>query len=440
MDHAILVAAGTGIEGERLDSHGNAVFGGIPQLNRLIITAERAGIKKFTVIIEKDDSPLKNLLNSDKRIKSQITWHTIGSPISFEPSPSLILQSNLVINPTGLSCLMNCDVTEDEIAVLVDGSKDAWVKIDGEIIEDLFSEGGKAVGAFVAYGSLLEKSIMNSMSLKSWTKELVGRESVKFVKFSDGYWTRLSSSEDSVKKAEDILFSHVGKTETGWISRNINSKISLPTSRLLVRTPLTPNMISVMINIIGMLSGPFYATGHPVLGALFLQIATVLDRCDGEVARVKLMETKRGQWVDTISDQVTVLSFLIGVPLGYYSITKNPMAIALGSLNIGIFLFFLAWSFYFLLRYTDSGSLVSYFNVDKMIGDKNRSFVHKLIGIVRPMSRRNFYSLGFLILAIIGGYPWVLGITSLALVLFLIHQIEDIIKLRKLRPPISQLS
>jgi phosphatidylglycerophosphate synthase len=198
-------------------------------------------------------------------------------------------------------------------------------------------------------------------------------------------------------------------------------------------------MISVMINIIGMLSGPFYALGHPVLGALFLQIATILDRCDGEVARVKLMETKRGQWVDTICDQFTVLSFIIGVPVGYYLITKNPIIIVLGSLSVGIFIFFVIWSFYFLVKYTNSGSLVAYYNVDKLIGEENRSFVHKLIGIIRPMARRNFSSLAFLIVAIIGGYPWVLGILCTVSVLFLIHQTEDIIKLRKLRPPSNPL-
>lgn len=434
MDHAILVAAGTGIDGEKLTHYGEVVFGGIPQINRLVITAERAGIKRFTIIIDRDDSPLKELLSKDRRIKSEITWHPLGSPIKFDSSPSLVLQSNLVISPSALSGLMNTDVSEDEIAVLVDENKDAWVKTKGGIIEEIFLSGGKAVGAFVAHGSLLEKSILDSMSLNSWIKELVGRESVRFLSFRDGYWMRLSSDERSIKKAEDLIFSYVGKTETGWISRNINSKISLPTSRLLVRTPLTPNMISVIINIIGMLSGPFYALGHPVLGALFFQIATILDRCDGEVARVKLMETKRGQWVDTISDQITVFSFIIGVPLGYYLTTKNTIALLLGGLNLGIFIFFVIWSFYFLIKYTNSGSLVSYFKVDKLIGDENRSFLHRLIGIVRPMSRRNFYSFGFLIVAIIGGYPWILGITSIALLLFLTHQIEDIIKLRKLKP------
>ncbi|MEZ4547775.1 MAG: hypothetical protein R3B51_08670 [Thermodesulfobacteriota bacterium] len=151
------------------------------------------------------------------------------------------------------------------------------------------------------------------------------------------------------------------------------------------------------------------------------------------------METKKGQWVDTISDQATVLSFLLGVPIGYYSLTHNPIALILGGLNISIFIFFVIWSFYFLKKYTNSGSLVAYFEVDKLVEADKPSFVRRLIKIVRPMSRRNFYSLGFLVVAIIGGYPWVLGFTSAGLILFLVHQLEDIIKLRKINPESSIL-
>jgi len=73
MDHAIVVAAGTGIEEEKLSLHGKTVFGSLPQIKRLIITAQRAGIKKFTIITEKGDSSLKDLLSGDKRIESDIS-------------------------------------------------------------------------------------------------------------------------------------------------------------------------------------------------------------------------------------------------------------------------------------------------------------------------------------------------------------------------------
>jgi hypothetical protein len=116
MDHAILVAAGTGIDGEKLQLYPKTVVAGVSQLKRLIITAERAGIKKFTIIFD-GDNQLKDILKNEKRIKSEIVWHQLGSPIQFEQKPSLILQSNLIINPPGLSDLIDCEVAEDEVVV-----------------------------------------------------------------------------------------------------------------------------------------------------------------------------------------------------------------------------------------------------------------------------------------------------------------------------------
>jgi hypothetical protein len=115
------------------------------------------------------------------------------------------------------------------------------------------------------------------------------------------------------------------------------------------------------------------------------------------------METKKGQWVDTISDQFTVLSFLIGVPLGYYFISHNTIALVLGGINVSFYLFFVIWAFYFLKRYTNSGSLVTYFEVDKLVEPQKTSLIRKTLKILRPLGRRNVYSLAFILIAIVEG-------------------------------------
>lgn len=434
MDHAIVVAAGSGIENTDLNTYGDIEFGSLPQIKRLIITAQRAGIENFTIITDDSDSPLRDLLTNDKRIESSINWTTIEEKIDFKDAPYLVLQSNLLTTPDALSNFIDTNVDKDEVFILTDTSDDQWIKTDGDSVEEITSSGGKAVGAFIASGQLLEHYFSDSKSLHTMIPQLINEGKAKYREFSGKYWMRLTEDANTAKVAEDLIFNYVGKTATGWISININSKFSLPTSRQLIKTPLTPNMISIGINIIGSLCGIFYALGHPVIGALLMHTATILDRCDGEVARVKLMETKKGQWVDTISDQFTVLSFLIGVPLGYYFISGKPIALILGGINVSIFLFFVIWSFYFLMRYTNSGSLVTYFKVDNLVEPQKTSFVRKLIKIVRPMGRRNVYSTAFIFIAIFGGYPWVLGLTTIAAILFFIHQFEDILKLRRIKP------
>lgn len=434
MDHAIVVAAGTGIENTDLGSYGNIEFGSLPQIKRLVITAQRAGIQHFTIITEDCDSPLKDLLANDKRIESIITWVNLQETIQFEHIPYLIIQSNLLTTPQAISSFIEGEIENDQIYILSDTSDDPWVKFDQDRVLEITQDGGKAVGAFIASGELLNQNYFDSKSLYNIVPQMVNEGKAKYRKFMGKYWMRLSDNANPAKEAEDLIFNYVGKTATGWISRNINSKFSLPTSRQLIKTPLTPNMISIGINIIGSLCGIFYALGHPVIGALFMHTATILDRCDGEVARVKLMETKKGEWVDTISDQFTVFSFLLGVPIGYYLIAGKPIVLILGGINISIFLFFVIWSFYFLTRYTNSGSLVTYFKVDNLVEPQKTSFIRRIIKILRPMGRRNVYSTVFIFIAIFGGYPWLLGITTIAAILFFIHQFEDILKVRRIKP------
>jgi CDP-L-myo-inositol myo-inositolphosphotransferase len=434
MDHGIVVAAGRGIEKTDLSTYGGIEFGSLPQIKRLIITAQRAGIEHFTIITEDSDSPLRDLLANDKRIESSINWATIEEEIDFKDIPYLVLQSNLLTTPNALSNFIDTNVDKDEIIVLTDTSDEQWIKTDGDSVREITSSGGIAVGAFIASGELLGQYFLESKSLNTMIPQLINEGKAKYRDFSDKYWMRLTDDPNTAKTAEDLIFNYVGKTATGWISININSKFSLPTSRQLIKTPLTPNMISIGINIIGSLCGIFYALGHPVIGALLMHTATILDRCDGEVARVKLMETKKGQWVDTISDQFTVLSFLIGVPLGYYFISGKTIALILGGLNVSIFIFVVIWSFYFLSKYTTSGSLVTYFEVDQLVEPQKTSFMRKIIKIGRPMGRRNVYSTAFVFIAILGGYPWLLGLTTIAAILFFIHQFEDILKLRRVKP------
>ena len=431
MDHALIVADGTGIDGVELNSFPTQNLVGVPLLNRLIIVAQRAGITKFTILSDSKNYEAIENVGNDKRIDSEVIWHSRGDKIELESLPYLVLQSNLLITPETLSRLVGEKVTKNDFLILVDKTDDPSLTFNSKRIEGGFTSSGKAIGAFIANGRELKKAINGSDPISKYVQDKLGSGSSKInhLEINEGYWYHLTNSHESFRQAEDILFSNVGKTATGWISRKINSKFSLPTSRILVKTPLTPNMISVLINIIGMLSGVFLALLQPVLGCFFLYLATVLDRCDGEVARVKLMETKNGQWVDTISDQFTVLSFFIGLTIGYYRVSDSNMAIVFGLFNLFVLFFFLSWSFYYLANYTNSGSLVSYFTVDKY-GDKP-SLIRRFILFLRPMSRRNAYAMGFLIVSIIGGYSWMFGLLTFAMVLFFIHIVQDIIKIKR---------
>jgi len=412
MKQALIIASGIGIIGEELNLYPQLNVSEVLQLKRLLINSERAGINRFTIFCDESSKLSLLKISNDMRIQSQIEFVCENDGFKFEDGFAYVLQSNLLTYYTTIKAFIESSEKESGNTILSDNEDNT-------------------------YGLLrLKKTDINKIRKTGDLTQILGGKSkspIKNLPISDGYMMNLSSTKESLDEAKDLIFSNVGKTATGWIAININGRISLPLSRQLVKTSLTPNMVSVLINVIGVLSGPFYALGHPVIAALCMQIATILDRCDGEVARVKLMETKRGQWVDTISDQVSMLSFYIGLPIGYYILAQSNWIIVVGIINVLFFIFFIAWSFYFLLKYTDSGSLVAYMDVDNFIDEKKTTPVRKFISFLRPLGRRNVYSLAFLVLAIVGGTKYVFIFASIGITFFFLHVLEDIIKLSKIK-------
>ncbi|MBN2715062.1 MAG: CDP-alcohol phosphatidyltransferase family protein [Deltaproteobacteria bacterium] len=124
----------------------------------------------------------------------------------------------------------------------------------------------------------------------------------------------------SAKQAQRALFLSLIKPIDGVISKKINRKVSLSITRLLIHTPVSPNGLTVAIMMLGVLSGvAAYFAEHwwslIIAGALF-QTQSMLDGCDGEIARLKYQFSTRGQWLDSIGDDITNYVFCLGLSLG----------------------------------------------------------------------------------------------------------------------------
>ena len=83
------------------------------------------------------------------------------------------------------------------------------------------------------------------------------------------------------------------------------------------------------------------------------------------------------------------------------------------------------------MRYTESGSLVAYYDVDKIVDKKDMTIIRRFIALLRPLGRRNVYSIAFLLMAIIGGYPLVFIFATIGIIFFFLHVFEDFIKINK---------
>jgi phosphatidylglycerophosphate synthase len=131
-------------------------------------------------------------------------------------------------------------------------------------------------------------------------------------------WRRVQRPDD-VRDAETLLLRALLKPADGIVARNINRRISTTLSRYLARRAITPNMVSAVVLLLGLCAGPFAALGTYLglaLGGLCYYVSSVLDGCDGELARLKYLSSPLGVWVDTIVDDLVGLSFLGGLYFG----------------------------------------------------------------------------------------------------------------------------
>lgn len=137
--------------------------------------------------------------------------------------------------------------------------------------------------------------------------------------------------------AEMALLATLGSPSDGPIAR-FDRAISTRISRHLVRTPLRPNHITTIGTLVG-LSGAWalaqgtYAWG--VLGTLLFWLAIIIDGCDGEVARLKFLESRFGYLYDVTTDNIVHAAIFAGMGIGLYRADPSQPFLLLGALLVG---------------------------------------------------------------------------------------------------------
>ena len=133
-----------------------------------------------------------------------------------------------------------------------------------------------------------------------------------------------ASSPTAIRKAEKALFRSLIKDTEGFMSKHVERPISLAISKRLVETSLTPNqmsLISIFVGLIGALLMSWPDRFWPICGALLFLFHSILDGCDGELARIKFMESRLGGVIDFWGDNVVHAAVFIGIAR-HWSATK----------------------------------------------------------------------------------------------------------------------
>lgn len=165
------------------------------------------------------------------------------------------------------------------------------------------------------------------------------------------------------KAAARYLERMIHKPQDGPVTRWLYRPVSIPITRLLLRYPITPNQVSYAVAALGVVSVVIAMDAsydRVTLGAAIMLAAGYLDGCDGEIARLKLLSSKLGAWLDTITDELSQLFFMIA--LGYHNYLRSGDSLWLASIGVGTAAYLIAIGgiYYWLIVVLDSANSQDY--------------------------------------------------------------------------------
>ena len=114
---------------------------------------------------------------------------------------------------------------------------------------------------------------------------------------------------------------HETAWKDGFLAHHLDRHISWRIAVRLGRTTVTPNQVTLANTALGLIAAAIIAIGGywaPLLGILMLLVSITLDGVDGELARMKLMQSDFGGMLDAVTDSIVNFAMFVGVAVGAY--------------------------------------------------------------------------------------------------------------------------
>ena len=134
---------------------------------------------------------------------------------------------------------------------------------------------------------------------------------------------------ESIKELKKIC----QKKNDNWYGRYFVRKISIYITKLLLKTDVTPNQISGLSILIGIIAGIFFVFGnywYTLVGASVLLLSNIVDCVDGEIARYRKSASVAGKYIESLNDYIVHPFIFVCITFGLYNIFHNVFIFVLG--------------------------------------------------------------------------------------------------------------
>lgn len=363
----LLIAAG---KGGRLEQRGDSKplipLLGIPLIERVIRTALESGADEFYVVTGYKGGQVRDFLEGlAERLSIRITplvnddWDkenglSVLKARDVLHEPFLLLMADHLFDPNLVRSLAALTLAGDEIALVVDGDTRNPL-VDMEDVTRVNVEGGKIrnigkglsdfngfdTGIFLCSPAIfeaLEKSRVDDgdATLSGGVRVLAAEGRARAIP-ANGFWVDVDDPS-AFRRAEKALLNRLrDKANDGPVSRYLNRPISVLFSRRLAKLDVTPNQISAFSFLCSLLAAVLFAFGGYLtllLGGILAQFASIINGCDGEVARLKYQSSDFGGWFDAVLDRYADAFLLFGLTWHLLAVRASSWVLLAGFMAI----------------------------------------------------------------------------------------------------------
>lgn len=367
---AVIIGAGKGSRMSRLFSPKPLTpLLGLRLIERILLVAKLASINDFNIVVGYKAAVIKQAIGDGRKYGVRIKyienpeWKK-GNGVSVLKAKNhvngkfLLLMADHLFDEQILERLVTAYFKPGHCVLCVDRNL-SGDHVDIEDATKVFCEDdyvkqiGKSLKKFNAIDTglflctpaifdALEQSVKNGhYSLSAGNQILAEQGKLVSLDVTGSFWIDVDD-ESALQKAKQSLIQQLFKPTDGPVSRNVNRRVSIKISAYLAQYNVSPNLITLASFILAVLSGTFFFFGgyqNILIGGIIAQLSSILDGCDGEIARLKFRYSDFGKWLDRVLDRYSDALIILGMTHALWLSTKNEYLWFIGFLALtGTFL------------------------------------------------------------------------------------------------------
>lgn len=243
---------------------------------------------------------------------------------------------------------------------------------------------------------------------------------------------------EDVKAAIRWQYELVNKPLDAPICRYFYRPLARPLTILFLRTPLTPNVISVISILMSLAGCAIAASADPmthVWGLVLLLGGGIVDANDGEVARLRLESSRTGAWLDAMGDDMARIALLLGMGghVAHLQPTWPVWPITFASVAMTITsLVLIYWYCIYVINSTNNQDYTKALQIGPGVrAEEKRSIGAWIADMAAQIVRRDFIDLAIVFVALAGGSAVTFALLSLGSVVTLVIVIPTHLKIVK---------